>query len=116
MAKQLKRRALQSGDLDRKIDILAKGKHLNSKGGIDTTSFGTFLTGIYAHYQPGSGMEREEADRETAFTPDTFVVRYRTDINETHRLLFEGAKYDITSVYPGQERRTWTFIEAKKRN
>jgi len=107
---------LQAGDLDRRIDILIQGSQLNSKGGIDSTSYGPFLTGVYAKKEDKDGDEEKESNRETAFADTVFTIRFREDIKAGMRLVCEGVNYDILSIREGKERRQWTIIKAKRRD
>jgi SPP1 family predicted phage head-tail adaptor len=111
MAKQL-----QSGDLDRKMDVLQKDVQRGPLGDMGT-SYGPVFLGLYCKKTDLAGSEKPIADRETAQKRSEFIIRYREGINETMIIRFEGKEYDITDVGEVENtRRQWTKIMATKRN
>ena len=56
------------------------------------------LDTMYARVEPLTGRELFEAQQLSAELPAKFHVRYRSDINETMQIVFDGDVYGIESI------------------
>lgn len=87
---------------------------------IDTTNdfgeavpnWGTYIT-IFAElkYLTGGSDERQVNDRKTAVTRCDFVIRYRTDLDETMRIVADGKGFDILSILRTDPKNRYMTIE-----
>lgn len=66
--------------------------------------------GIY----PLSGKEFFAADKENSEITHKINIRYRTDINNNMRIIFEGRAFSIESIINFQERNILIQIMAKE--
>jgi SPP1 family predicted phage head-tail adaptor len=60
-------------------------------------------------------MEDYEADQLTATTVTLFTIRYRSDITQQMRIVFEGSNYDILTIEE-VTRRNYLIIKAEKKD
>lgn len=60
---------------------------------------------VWASVQRDKGREGYESDQKSASDPKVFKVHYRNDLKESHTIVFEGRRYDITSFQEIPRRR-----------
>ncbi|WP_162386701.1 phage head completion protein [Spirosoma endbachense] len=115
-------KALQPGDLDRKLSLFTMDAHKNGKGESIGKSESPFVENLPCRKRERGGVETggdgsgsPAASRETAYGLVDFDIRYRTDLLPTMILKCEGVLYDILNIseMPGP-RRQWLTIETQK--
>lgn len=93
---------------DRQITVENLTETQDAFGELDA-SWSTFAT-VYAFLEDRPGVEKYEAAKETAFSKTFFLIRYRSDLTEKMRVLFEGKYYDIISIEEITRRRYTRLI------
>lgn len=80
--------------------------------GEKVANWGTYIT-VFAQlkYSLGGSDERQVNDRRTAVTRCDFVIRYRTDLDETMRIVADGKGFDILSILNTDPKRQYMTIE-----
>lgn len=53
---------------------------------------------MWALYQSGAGFEQVNADRQEAKSNAIFTIRYRDDIRNSMRIVFQGEYYNIQDI------------------
>lgn len=104
------------GQLDRRVTIQAYTSGEDGYGGI--TKNWTNVRTESAKYAPGSGAERRIALQEQSELGATFTfhksILTKSMTPESHRLVFDGANWDIHSVVEAKRGR-WIEVIAKRR-
>ena len=88
------------GKLDRMVMIQYRTDTPTNQGSMTTTwsslaSVWATVTYPTAEFQMSEGSEQ---GRETANTPVNFTIRYRTDVRENMRVLYDSEYYDIQRI------------------
>jgi SPP1 family predicted phage head-tail adaptor len=78
-----------------------------------TKAWATYDT-VWSNIVPLSGSERIEALKVTPGVTHTCRMRYRSDIDPAHRLLWGGRIFNIESVLNEDERREWLILSLKE--
>ena len=99
------------GRLDRKIVIESETFSNNSIGEY-VAAWSVFHT-AFASVAKVSGSERVEADQITATNKVRFKIRFFDGINESMRVLYNGAYYDIIEIQ--ELDREGLFLTATKK-
>jgi SPP1 family predicted phage head-tail adaptor len=99
------------GRLDRKIVIESRTKTVNeyAEPVFTWTPFHT----CFANVQMAGGNERFEADTITANNRVKFKIRYFAGINESMRVMYNGAEYQILQIQ--ELHREGLFIWGEKK-
>lgn len=84
------------GRLDRRITIEQPTASQDAYGE-PVESWGALAT-VWAQVQPLRGEERFEAQQVGAERTVRFRIRYRSDVTEQMRVVYDGDVYDITAV------------------
>lgn len=110
-----------SSKLDRKIALQVSSMVRDEATGERTKGYTTYAepwAWVLEARTTRPGEAFEENQRQAEVTKE-FVIRYRTDVRVTHRVLYDGRAYDITDAgemaRAGYRRRTWMLIKAKAR-
>lgn len=69
---------------------------------------------VKAHIVTKPGREFVQADRLTASQMIRAMIRYRKDVNETHRAVFEGRVHQIRSVSNLEARNKWLELDLER--
>lgn len=106
------------GALDRKITIQTPTNVVSSTTGERNQTWDT-LESVWATvtYPKGSTerVEGQDQARVTAITPVEFTIYYRTDVNETMRILWDSEYYDIQRINKvGQRDEMLKLVTEKK--
>ena len=67
-------------------------------GGGATTITYVKRVDLRGHFKPMSGSERLYAERLDATTRNRLVIRYRSDLTESDRVIIRGRAYQIRSI------------------
>jgi SPP1 family predicted phage head-tail adaptor len=100
----------QPGQLDKLIKIQRETLTGDGIGGDDLTWVD--VSEEWAKAEPLSGAERPEADRPEAQARYMFVIRHRSDLLDTDRIVFNGQNYDIDFIQDEGPRPTYLEINA----
>lgn len=95
---------MRAGELRHRIELQAHTQERDEWNTPLPAAWNTFAT-IWADVRHLSGTESIKAMAETSTVRASCRVRYRTDVNAGHRVIFEGKIYDIEAVLPGADRR-----------
>jgi SPP1 family predicted phage head-tail adaptor len=108
-------RGIRIGELDRRITFQEKVIQENEYNEDKTSDWQDIPVNptVSASARPLVGAESLEADKVTYREITVFLIRYRNDLNVKLSLLFEGVRYNITSIIePAGYRKTLLEIRA----
>ena len=100
------------GEMNERVQIIRETRTSDGAGG-QTLSL-TTLASVWAHVRPRSGREMERFDRVNASAMYLFVIRYRTDVEESDRILWKGEFYNIRYIAQGTGRALYFEIDAER--
>ncbi len=89
--------------MDRKIELYSVTQSANAYN--EKVETVTSIGQVWAKVEENKGVERPEAARETSIQSKIFTIRWRAGITTSHRIQYQSAWYDITSVQ--EEGRQW---------
>lgn len=101
------------GELDQLITIKREVR-VSDGGGGSTTTTTDVVTGLWAHARPRSARERGMFDSVEASAMYLFVVRYREDVRENDRIVWNGATYNIRGILTRGGRSEYLEIDAER--
>lgn len=101
------------GELKWPVSVEAPNRVSDGCGGFTNDGWAPLFV-IYCKITTPSGVERHEHQKIEAVALSTFVTRYRSDISEEYRLVFEGVPYNIRFVGDVETRRRWLTIKAER--
>lgn len=89
---------LKSRRRDRKINLMRQVDVRDASGGVDADY--ELLASVWAKVNYPTRTQKENIDggRETAFQEVMFDIRYRSDVDKTVMVDFEGDRLDIITV------------------
>lgn len=95
---------MRVGDLDRRVIIYTKTREVDEYG--EEVYTDVALATVWAKVTPGSGGEGIDGNKPTATQKVMFTIRYRTDVNESMKILFDDEYYNIQAIEkPDRKRR-----------
>lgn len=102
------------GKLDKRITIEKKVSEKDAAG--EPKDVWQKVKTIWANVRFERGMESIRNNKDTATSRISIRVRYRTDIDESMRIIFSKKIYSIISVLPDEQERKWLdlVVEAVK--
>jgi SPP1 family predicted phage head-tail adaptor len=100
-----------SGELDRRITIQEFSESVDTYGQ-RVKSFLTLAT-VWSKVVEGIGKEGEEGEQITASKKVDFVIRYRNDINEQMRVVYNSNTYKIEAIQIADARKAFLMIRTK---
>lgn len=100
------------GELDQRVTISRETLASDSMGG-STLTLSTVAT-VWAKVFAKSGRERTAADRLDAESAYTFVIRWRGDVREADRLVWNGIDYNIRAIGQDGGRKMYLVIDAER--
>ena len=80
-------------------------------GGGATTITYVKRVSLRGHFKPMSGSERLYAERLDATTRNRLVIRYRSDLTESDRVIIRGRAYQIRSIINTEFRNKFLEID-----
>lgn len=100
--------------LNRRIEIQSKQPtgETDAMGGI--ISDWVTVASPWCNLTPMTGREQYRADKLNATGMTRVIMRYRTDINESMKVLYRGTEYQIRSIIDIEERRQWLELMIEK--
>ncbi len=87
---------MRAGKLDRTITVITAPTGADSKG--EPTTPGTEVCTIPARALPTRGRELVASARDVPEIFDRFIIRYRTDLDETMQVEYGGGTYQIHRI------------------
>ena len=83
--------------MDRKINIEQNTPVQNSFGEMED-AWAVFVQDVPANVQPIKGVETFDLDQVVATADTKFKIRYRSDLDNKMRIIYESREYDIHSI------------------
>ena len=104
---------MRSGDLDRSIEIQVNTA-VQDETGDPVASWATITKGtVRAKIERGRGRQRFITDHELNEHAIVFKIRYRSDFDTEHRIVYDSENYDIEAIEE-IDRREGLFVGAVK--
>lgn len=100
------------GELDQKVVIQRETLAADGIGG-STVSVSTIAT-VWAKVISNSGREREFGDRLNAEAGYKFVIRWRSDVLDSDRIVYGGNSYNIRNIAKEGGRKLYLEIDAER--
>lgn len=101
------------GELDQRIDIKRMVKVPDSMGGNDFT-LTDVVANLWCKVRPMSGKEVERFQKLNPEFTNLFVVRYRNDLLEDDRVLWNGKEYNIRAISEPSTRSMYLEFYAER--
>lgn len=101
--------SIRRGELDRQITFIANTPTRGTSNE-DVPNWAELATNVFARVKNYAGKELVVKDQLTFIQQTEFIIIYRTDINETNRIVFGGRVYEITSILETDQRGMYTRI------
>jgi SPP1 family predicted phage head-tail adaptor len=101
----------QAGQLDRRITLQTFTSSTDAFGQLNK-SF-TTLASVWAKVVEKSGSENEQSDQLVAVKKVHFFIRYRSDINEQMRIVYNNKTYKIEAIISDESRDSFQRIETR---
>lgn len=98
----------QAGQLDRRITIQTFSETTDNFGQ-EVKSFST-LASVWANVVEKVGSEGEDGEMIAATKKVEFVIRYRTDVDEEMRILYNNNTYKIQAIQSADARKAFLKI------
>lgn len=98
----------QAGQLDRRITIQTFSETTDSFGQ-EVKSFST-LASVWANVVEKVGREGEDGEMIAATKKVEFVIRYRTDVDEEMRIIYNNNTYKIQAIQSADARKAFLKI------
>lgn len=99
----------QTDDACLSIDITGLGGVDADPFGQSTRDFET-LANVWAKVEEKSGSEGEDGNQLVATKKVEFFIRYRSDINEQMRIIYNGGTYKIETILNADARRAFQKV------
>ncbi len=100
------------GQLNRKVDLYKIVKESTPTGGF--TQSWVKVTTLWAKIKNASGTELLRADKLGATAYSDFTIRYRSNIDETMKLVYRGTDYQIRHINNVEEADKWMIVKAER--
>lgn len=101
------------GEMDQLITIQRETLADDGYGG-QTVTLTNVATDLFCHVRPRSGKEGEEYQRLNAEATYMFVIRYRDDLREDDRIIWNGVQYNIRTILGRGGRSMYLEIDATR--
>jgi SPP1 family predicted phage head-tail adaptor len=98
----------QAGQLDRRITIQTFSETTDSFGQ-EVKSFST-LASVWANVVERVGREGEDGEMIAATKKVEFIIRYRTDVDEEMRIVYNNNTYKIQAIQSADARKAFLKI------
>jgi SPP1 family predicted phage head-tail adaptor len=105
----------RTGELDQRITFQKRQRVSDGMGGsTDTWVNITTLSSVWAHVRPKSGKENKDFQRVNAEASYIFVVRNRSDILASYRIVWDGEPFNISAVLKPKSRSLYMEIDGER--
>ena len=101
------------GELDQKINIQREVRIPDDMGG-HTLNLENIAVCQWAHVRPMSGSEAERFDKLNPVATELFVIRWRGDLQEDDRVIWEGVEYNIRYIKNAGGRKLYLEFFAER--
>ena len=98
----------QAGQLDRRITIQTFSETTDNFGQ-EVKSFST-LASVWANVVEKVGREGEDGEMIAATKKVEFIIRYRTDVDEEMRIIYNSNTYKIQAIQSADARKAFLKI------
>ena len=104
------------GDGFGQVDDTCLTANINSLGGVDADPYGQAtrdfetLANVWAKVEEKSGKEGEDGNQIVASKKVEFFIRYRSDINEQMRIVYNNETYKIETILNADSRKAFQRI------
>ena len=98
------------GKLDQRVTFQTKTRPPDGMGGATETWVSAAT--VSAHVRPMRGNETTQGERVVAEGQYRFVVRFRSDVTEAMRIVWNGENYNIRNVRREGSRKMYLDIDA----
>ena len=98
----------QAGQLDRRITIQTFSETTDNFGQ-EVKSFST-LASVWANVVEKVGREGEDGEMIAATKKVEFIIRYRTDVDEERRIVYNNNTYKIQAIQSADARKAFLKI------
>ncbi len=98
------------------VDDTCLTANINSLGGVDADPYGQAtrdfetLANVWAKVEEKSGKEGEDGNQIVASKKVEFFIRYRNDINEQMRIVYNNETYKIETILNADSRKAFQRI------
>lgn len=100
------------GELDQKIVIKRESLTADGMGGSTTST--TTVASVWAHVRPKKGREIGAHDKVEAPAMYIFAIRYRSDVEDSDFITWNGSDYNVRAVLTRGGRKMFLEIEAER--
>jgi SPP1 family predicted phage head-tail adaptor len=105
----------RTGELDQRITFQERISVSDGMGGsVDTWTDIATLSSVWAHVRPKSGREVTEYDRVNAEAGYLFVIRNRSDILDSYRIMWDGLPFNIKARKQPKTRALYLEIDGER--
>ena len=105
----------RAGELDQRITFQERQRVPDGMGGtVDIWADISTLSSVWAHVRPMNGREVTEYDRVNAEAGYLFVIRNRSDIKDSYRILWDGVAFNIRVRKQPKKRALYLEIEGAR--
>jgi len=87
---------ISAGEMQRRITIRSVTRTPDGGGGYTETPVD--VATVWSKVEPLQGREQLEAMQTGMKQPHRFTIRYRNDVDGATQVLYDGHRYDVTSV------------------
>lgn len=103
---------ITTSQLNRKIELYKLEKTATATGGF--TQAWSLVATVWAKIKNTSGTELIRADQLGATAFSDFTIRYRTNINESMKIVYRGTDYQIRHINNIDEADKWLVVKAER--
>lgn len=87
---------MYSAKMDRQISIIRRDQTQNDYGEVTFTD--VLIANVWANVTPIGGRETFMASQIVPEAKFKILIRYRTDINPSYKIIFNAVEYDIAHI------------------
>lgn len=98
--------------LNRKVELYRLDITPTSTGGF--TESWVKVADLWAHIKNMSGTELVRADQLGATAYSDFTIRYRSNINDTMKIVYRGNDYQIRHINNIEEADRWLVVKGER--
>lgn len=85
------------GRLDRLVALQSQAVSVGANGERKAGAWSTYAS-VWAEERQITAREAMTGKTEQAMRAMAFIIRWRSDVTERHRVVYDGAAYDITGI------------------
>ena len=103
---------IKPNDLNRKVELQSLTKTATASGGFTDTWVSVAF--VWAKIKNTSGSELMHADQLGAVAFSDFTIRYRTNINESMKLVYRGTDFQIRHINNLEELDLFIVVKGER--